>query len=229
MYLATHKNNEKESLASQGQYITGLSSFPRGVMPPPSSSSYFYQQKYLNPYGQGPNPSSYPTPKPLPMRPPSPSLQYSSFYETERTKNPYYNTANYNNKEKFRFQKNDSSSPKYNTSLSTTNLYNLYNPSPENKNPTGDVQNLINSPLKVSESLSSERELETEQDFCLSRDNGGVIYDIYARPSNQNSVNWGDCAGANPMVAIDRDRYVQRMEFEYPDKYILTAPYGLLL
>jgi|688.fasta_scaffold209356_2 hypothetical protein len=111
--------------------------------------------------------------------------------------------------------------------IPSVDLFNLYNAA-ERDNPLGDTAT-INDPLRVAEKMSSDRDLETGKDFCKNRRTKYGLFDTYGRLANQNSVHWSDCAGDDPMVAIDRDRYIQRMEFESYAPYQVSIPKGLLL
>jgi len=163
--------------------------------------------------------------------PPSSS---SNFYKTSDVNS--YKTSDNNNNIKVPLPMNPSSNlyktdtmASYNSiPMSSNALYDLYNDSTRNS-PIGDITNLINSPARVADTSASVREKQTAKDFCQSRNFAVGMFDKYGRPTNQNSINWADCPGDNPMTAIDRYNHLQSMEFEYPDKYILTAPYGLLL
>ena len=163
--------------------------------------------------------------------PPSSS---SNFYKTSDVNS--YKTSDSNNNIMVPLPMNPSSNlyktnyvNSYNSiPISSNALYDLYNDS-SLRSPTGDITNLINSPARVADTAASFREKQTSKDFCQSRNFAVGMFDKYGRPTNQNSINWGDCPGDNPMTAIDRYNRLQSMEFEYPDKYILTAPYGLLL
>jgi hypothetical protein len=106
-------------------------------------------------------------------------------------------------------------------------IFNLYN-APVRANPIGDTA-AINDPLRVSEKLASDRQWETGKDFCKNRRTKFGLFDSYGRQANQNSVHWSDCSGDDPMIAIDRDRYIQRMEFDSYAPYQVSIPKGLLL
>jgi len=111
--------------------------------------------------------------------------------------------------------------------IPSNEIFNLYN-SPVRDNPLGDTAT-INDPLRVSEKLASDRDWETGKDFCKNRRTKYGLFDSYGRQANQNSVHWSDCAGDDPMIAIDRDRYIQRMEFDSYAPYQVSIPKGLLL
>lgn len=110
--------------------------------------------------------------------------------------------------------------------IPSDNIYNLYN-SP-NTSPIGDTIT-INDPMRVSERLSSIRDWETQKDFCKNRMTKYGLFDTYGRQANTNSVHWSDCPGETPSVAMDRDMYVQRMEFSSYAPYQLNIPKGLTL
>jgi len=120
-----------------------------------------------------------------------------------------------------------SASQTYQTyNIPSNNIYDLYNA--PNMSPIGDSVT-INDPMRVSERLSSVRDWETQKDFCKNRMTKYGLFDIYGRQANPNSVHWSDCAGESPSVAMDRDMYVQRMEFDSYAPYQVSVPRGLML
>lgn len=123
---------------------------------------------------------------------------------------------------------NPESTPKtYQTyNVPSESIYNLYNA--PNTSPIGDSVT-INDPMRVAERLSSARDWETEKDFCKNRMTKYGLFDTYGRQANANSVHWSDCAGESPEIAMDRDMYVQRQEFDSYAPYQVSIPRGLML